>query len=303
VVVEDVGAAEKEHLRKAAASLEPKAATNLAAGLLVAYSTAGANRPPPGANRRVVLVTDGLVQQDPGSMERLEKLLTSGANSGLTLDCIDLSQEEELEAQVVALVRDGRGKLHRASNAEQIGWAFQETLSGRPQLVASDVKVTVTFNPRVVFRYRLFGHEPTPVAGLMPVQLEADFKSGQSAVSMYELMLKPGKEAEIASVRLDWRDPRDGTPRQLTQSITRAQMPSTFAESSVTLQWGAVAAFTAEILRDSPFRVNFGEVVQLARQVRGQSRQAGSFHEFATLVERSETARSQRGNPRSSRPK
>jgi Ca-activated chloride channel family protein len=301
VVVEDVGLAEKETLRKAVASLETEAATNLAAGLLVAYSTASTSRPVAGSNRRVVLVTDGLTQQDPDSVERLDKLLASGANAGLTLDCIDLSQEEELEPQLAALVQHGRGKLHRAMNSEQIGWAFQETLSGQSQVVAADARVTVTFNPRVVYRYRMLGHEPTPVAGLMPVRLEADFKSGQSAVAMYEFMLKPGKEAEIATVRLEWRDPRDGTPRQATQVITRAQMPSSFVDSSVTLQWGAVAAFTAEILRESPFRANLSEVVQLARQVRGQSRQPGSFHEFVSLVERSEKAKPQRGNPRSSR--
>lgn len=301
VVIEDVGLTERENLRKAAAALEPEGATNLAAGLLVAYSTARSSYPVKGFQRHVMLVTDGLTQQDPAAIERLQKLLDSGVEAGLTLDCIDLSQEEELEPQLAELVQRGRGKLHRAMNAEQIGWAFQETLSGHSQLVAADAKVTVTFNPRVVYRYRLLGHEPTPVAGLMPVRLEADFKSGQSGVAMYEFMLKPNKEAEIATVRLEWREPRDGTPRLLIQSITRSQLPTAFSQSSVTLQWGAVAAFTAEILRDSPFAVNWNEVVQLARQVDGLSRQPGSFRDFTALVERSEKAKPQRGNPRSSR--
>ena len=168
VLVENLGGDALRPFASAADSLSVAGAANLAAGLREAY---GAARPTLGPGRpavRVVLLTNGALDVDPATAQKIERQATQAAAENIPLDVIDLGQQIEADPQAAALARAGRSAVHRAISARQVRTAFREIVTGRSQLVARAARLQVTFNPKSVLEYRLVGHESADWAGLLP---------------------------------------------------------------------------------------------------------------------------------------
>jgi hypothetical protein len=134
----------------------------------------------------------------------------------------------------------------------------------------------------------------------MPVRVEVDLHSGQAGTVLYELELLPGKEPEIAVAQLQWREPRNGTPRQLSRRITRAQFVSSPAEVPLSLQMAAIAAGAAEVLRKSPFasHLSAADLLDAARQISYPEGQHPAFRNLLSLLEQVNRLRPRRLAPR-----
>ncbi|MBA4015645.1 MAG: hypothetical protein C0483_00510 [Pirellula sp.] len=265
VVVEDGTRAELEQLLAAVDWLQAGGSGDLSGGILTACATAARREPPRNVVRRVVVISDAFNEFDPTGARTVEHFLQTSAARTLRMDLIDLSGEAE-ETPWDALVRRRDGKTFRADTGERIRSALMETLTGRNQTVASDAVLSLTFQPQAVVSYRLLGHEPADFAGLLPQRVEIDLHAGQTATLLYELFLTGGKDQEVATAVLRWRDPTDGTPQEAVQSITRGMLSPAFEKSSPQLQLAAVAAATAGRLRHSPWGDNVApaEVLQWA---------------------------------------
>lgn len=305
LVVEDCGAEDAPDLAAAVRSLAVQSSTNLAAGLQRAYAAVPLGTAAEKTAVRIVLLTDGQAELGRGTAELIEQRLGEAAGRQVLLDVIDLGRGEEVDRQLASFAEAGGGKIRHAANADQVRWAMLEILTGRSQLVAADVQLRVTFNPKTVLEYRLLGHE-ADLAGLNPADPQADFHAGQSATALYEVRLKKGgsgsRGAEVASVELTYRAPTDGQSRTLTRRLRRNQFASTFLQSPLSLQQAVLVAQAAEVLRKSPFgRVPEGRVrpggrslalvLELAGQVDTQLRERRWFVEFVSLVERAEGKR------------
>ena len=290
VVVEDIERHEGDQLRAAAAMLQVQSSTNVGAGLREAYAVA---RHSARADKRAhcgVLLTDGLTELDDGTANRIEQRLAEAAERGIVLHVIDLGQDEQAEepdSQLARFARSGGGGVHPAANADQIGWALREVLTGKSQLVAADARLKVVFNPTTVVAYRLLGHEP----GAKTAPLQADFHAGQSATALYELQLRPNSWGHVATVKLTWKPPAGGEIRHASRGIRRSQFTPSFVEAPLSLQAAALAAQTAEVLRDSVFVRNrprpgtLANVLELAREVDTRLYRWPSFVEFISLIE------------------
>lgn len=266
VIVEEGTRAELEQLLAAVDWLQAGGSGDLSAGILSACATAARREPPRNVVRRVVIVSDAFNEFDPTGVRTVEHFLQTSAARTLRMDLVDLSGETE-ETPWEALVRKRDGKTFRADTGERIRTAFMETLTGRNQTVASDAVLSLTFHPQAVLSYRLLGHEPTTLAGLLPQRVEIDLHAGQTATLLYELNLTGGaKEQEVATALLRWRDPTDGTPQEAVQSITRGMLSPSFDKASPQLQLATVAAAAAGRLRHSPWGDNVApaEVLQWA---------------------------------------
>ena len=284
----------------AADSLSAEGATNIVAGLREAYGVA---RPTLGPGRpavRVVLLTDGLLDLEPATAEKIEQQVAEAAGQNIPLDVIDLGQQKETDPQVAALSQAGRGTVHRAISAEQVRWALREIVTGRSQLVARAARLQVTFNPKSVLEYRLVGHESGDWAGLLPGPLEADFREGQAATALFEVRLAPNGPNDLASVDLTWYAP-DGektlagkTAQKARATVERKHFAASLTSSAPSLQEAAVVAYAAEVLRHSPFIFQrhpglsmpaaLFRAVELSGQVDSQLQQQPSFDEFVALI-------------------
>ncbi len=297
VLIENVGPGEMDEFIAAVDSLAAEGSTNLGSGLSEAYTLArtrlGAGHPA----IRVVLLTDGLLDLDPPTAQQVEQQVTQAASHDLPLHLIDLGQQKDADPEMAAMAHSGRGTVHRAVSADQLRSAMREIVTGRSQLAARGARLQVNFNPKTVLEYRLIGHESGDWAGLLPGAVEADFREGQSATALFEVRLAPDGPQNLATVDLTWYSPdtsRAGKAAERVRSpVERKDIAASFAKSAPWLQEAAVVAYTAEVLRRSPFvfrrqGLNVSAALfrgfELAGQADSRLNQIPSFAEFFSLI-------------------
>jgi Ca-activated chloride channel family protein len=132
---------------------------------------------------------------------------------------------------------------------------FQEQLGGTLEVIAQDVKLQVEFNPEQVARYRLVGYENRDIA-------DRDFRndtvdageigSGHTVTALYELELKPGAGAGLATVRVRAKKPRGETATEHAYAFPAGALAASFAQASPDLRFATAVMGAAEILRRSP---------------------------------------------------
>jgi Ca-activated chloride channel family protein len=314
VLIQDVGPAEVRHFLAAVDSLSAEGTTDVAAGLQEAFALgrqlAAPGRPPV----RVVLLSDGLLELDRVGMEQIEQEIARAALRGVPLEVVDLGQQKQAESQMAALARSGRGTVRRAVNAQQVGWALREIVSGRTELTARDAQLKVTFQSKAVLEYRLLGHEAKEWAGMLPGAPQADFHDGQSATALYEVRLAANGPKEVAAVELTWYpvgydgSRGAGGQQKLSRPVGLGDFASSWAGTAPSLQEAALAAQTAEVLRRSPFvlwrnpRASLAaclvRVSDLAGTVDSRLYQRPSFVELAALVDQAIKAKPARSGVR-----
>lgn len=300
VLAEEIGRDDRDRLREALRRLKPAGSTNVGAALRDAYGLAARLAPEEKSSRVVVLLTDGLAELDRVSNDLIAQRLRSAARQGIRLEIVDLGQpteERNLESQLENFATAGNGRVHRASDAQQVTWAMREILTGKSQRVARDVRLKVTFQPAAVLQYRLLGHEAAAVAGLLPATPEADFHSGQSATALYEVWLRPKGGDEVAQVELSWLDD-DGQPRRsVVRKLTRRMFAPALAGAPDSLVAAAVVAEVAEVLRQSPFATlppnpgSLARIGELIGQIDTRLRTRPAFSEFVGMLERAQKAK------------
>jgi Ca-activated chloride channel family protein len=268
VLIESAGPEQVDRFRSHLAALSPLGATDPAAALRAAYEVVAHARLQDNLlrefrNQRIVLITDSASDWSGAWLPSLKQALAT--TRGYRLDVIDVGQEPSgPDPRLAELAQSGRGRLQRASTIDEIRAAVRESLTGRPQSVAHDATLTVSFNPKMVEAFRLIGHEaPRSAAGdsgggVGQVTLLAD----QVCTALFELRLRPvvyefGSDfgllrSSVATALVTWRSP-DGTPHRQVHEIGLLQFARSFEESPPPLQLAALVAETAELLRQSHY--------------------------------------------------
>jgi hypothetical protein len=277
----------------------PAISVNIVDGLVTATENARRNRRDRETSSGIVLITDGLVPLDNETQQRVEQLLHAAAEDGHRIEILDVRQEETVDGQLNRIASaadtpsaDSSGVVDHSPTASSIRWSLLDIARRRSHTVATDARMKVTFKPDAVAMYRLLGHEATSVAGLMNTTVEAELRSGEAATGLFEVALKPGGGETVATVELSWRDADTGQLRTAQQSISRLQFAPSFYEAPQSLQMAALAAETAEILRDSYFAPpnshSLSAVAELAGHLSPRFRDRPSFARLMTLVEQAQ---------------
>jgi len=201
---------------------------------------------------RMVLFTAGIGALDAEVLARTEADIQPLLQTGATWDVVDLRDAETLDPRLSQLAAWSRHGVKHAVTARQVRLACGAALTGQSQIVAQYTSLKVTFKPDAVILYRLLGHEATAVTSLIPLQLDGDLLSGDTATALYQVVLKPDGPDIIAIAELQWRDAA-GQLQRREQPISRLQFAPSFAAAPWSLQLAALSAETAEILRGSYF--------------------------------------------------
>jgi Ca-activated chloride channel family protein len=298
-VMEDASRKDRPKLLETISRLQPSGGTNLDAGLRQAAALSLAASLDPGTARRVVLLTDGRAGLPLDEAEQVESFLREAAAQGLRLDVIDLSQQEELPAYMTQLASAGAGEVRQGETADQIGWALVASLLGKAPIVASGATLEVAFNPQAVAGYRLLGHEPSPAGAASPGAGSGDLRGRQAATALYEVWLLPNETDDVATARLSWIDPQSGQTRREEQRISRLQFSPSWAEAPLSLQAAAIAAQTAEALRESAHRFaasrDFGNILTAASEVNSYLAEQESFRRLTSLIRQLDQIQTRRG--------
>jgi Ca-activated chloride channel family protein len=166
---------------------------------------------------------------------------------------------------------------------------FQEQLGGTLEVIAQDVKLQVDFDPAQVARYRLVGYENRAIADVQFRDDKVDageLGAGHTVTALYELELKPGAGAGLATVRVRAKPPRGEKATERAYPFPAKALSASFAEASTDLRFATAVMGAAELLRQSPHaeRWSFEQVLKMARE----ATLAGNAEreEFIALLER-----------------
>lgn len=300
VIAERAGRDHAEQIISALERMAGPAATNLGAGLTAAYALAiQPDESTPVVNPLVVLFTDGPPDLPVGAVARMERRLKEAALEGVKLHVIALrSASNPRNVQLQGLADAGAGRLWRVDDAQRLDWVLREVITGQPQVVAENVRLTFQFDPKAVPFYRILGHEPE----VKTVDSDCVFHSGQSGTALFDIRLRENLSVGdvLATAEVSWREPGNGAVGREAVAIRRGDLPAALVEAPLPLQAAVIAAEAGELLRRSvytqlrPRPGTLAGVQDLIDQLDSELRQSPSFCDFEEVMKRAVRARPHR---------
>ncbi len=299
VLVEHATRADLPAVRQVLQQIRPQGATNLVAGLHEATSMALQAQLHSLVDRRMILITDAMAPLAPQVIRQLETLVADTQRQGVPLDVVQVAEGQHHDPALARMAQHGAGRLWMASEAREIGFALDEILVGRPQLVAEEVQLELRFNPATVASYRLVGHEPDPLSGPDASRLAISLRAGETSSALYEIRFQRGANNDVGTATLRWRDPLTGQAQMLHQPISYLQFATSLLESPLSLQRAACAAEFAQVLQgtksSAAARQRLDTLIETASRLPATARQEPSFRRLIDAARIA--ARLQRGQP------
>ena len=193
--------ADRLEIAEVIADLTAGGYTNGGAGLRLAYDTAERHFIK-GGNNRIIMATDGDLNVGESSEGDLARLVLDYRDKGVALTVLGFGLGNIKDNKMQALAQYGGGSYHYVDSVYEARRALITETGASFDLVASDVKLQLDFNPARVGAYRLIGYENR--------LLEADdfandnvgggeLGSGHRVTVLYEIL--PPEEYEGASSR------------------------------------------------------------------------------------------------------
>lgn len=295
VAIENAQASDVDSLMKIIDSLPASGGSNVAAGVQVAGAAALRQGDALPRHREWLLLTDGIPRLPPHVEEEIAGMLLDVASNDVKLTFIDLSQRIDSDPTLASLSASTGAALARDDRNNKLRDTLLYALTGRSGLVAFDAAMTIRFNPETVAAYRLLGHEASAAGEMLSASEPVSLTAREAAVALFEVWLRPGDDDTVADIQLTWHDAQSGTSREIWQRVSRIQFATSVAESPLPLQAAAIAAETAEVLRESYFvprdQRTLEHVLETASQVNPRLYEQGSFQRLLSLMRRVEEAR------------
>ena len=212
-------------------------------------------------------------------------------DQGVTLTTVGFGMGNYNDVLMERLANDGDGSYHYVDELSEARRIFVEDLTGTLQVIATDAKVQVDFNPEVVSRYRLLGYENRRVADeqFRDDTVDAgEIGAGHSVTALYELKLHDDADGTLGTVFVRYQDPDSSEVLEISRTLQRSELSAGFEDTSPRFQLAAVVAEYAEILRESYWAQggNLEDVVAQARRVQGLLPRGSDVAEFADLTQR-----------------
>jgi len=308
--IENASRSDAAAIDRLLASSVPAGGTNLAAGLQqaasLAMATGSANSSISESSNasatRFILITDSRAAMPDETYAQLAEVVSAAAATGAKLDVVDVSDRSLPDAVLSRLTAASGGEIRRAACGREIYSSLLALATSESGVIASEVKLSIRFNPQSVAAYRLLGHEANALAGLTAATTLAEFRAGDAATALLEIWFQPGDIDDVGTAELSWVDPTTGQPAQLRQRISRLQFAPTFVEAAPSLQQAAFVAEAAELLRgshDALREINipaansrgFAGLLDAARNANPRLLERPDFQHFLRLVQALEKAR------------
>lgn len=211
-------AARSGTLQAIIAGIEPRGNTDLHGGWAAGADSLGDGEPGRGA-RRVVLLTDGLANHgvtDPGA---IADDVAQAARRGIATSALGIGEDfnEEL---LEAVARAGDGSYTFVESPDLLPAFFEAELAGFANLAGREVRLGLAPGPGVEIVSVLNDLRPSGTGSLELPNLVAGGRQeiGLTVRALPGLTARPGQEAELLTVRLEWTDPETGERREMRQA-------------------------------------------------------------------------------------
>ncbi|MBL4637085.1 MAG: von Willebrand factor type A domain-containing protein [Kofleriaceae bacterium] len=312
VVLPSTPGSQRWKILEALDALEAGGSTAGGAGIQLAYELAQKHFIKDG-NNRVILATDGDFNVGTSSEEALIRLIEGKRKSGVFLTVLGFGRGNYQDSKMEQLADKGNGNHAYIDNLLEAKKVLVKEMGATLVTVASDVKIQVEFNPRLVRSYRLIGYENRMLA-------DKDFNddkkdagelgAGHSVSALYELvyvkqasapgidrlkyqesrLTSAGASAELMTIKLRYKPNGSSKSRRITHSVFRPKNPRQRASRS--WRWAAAVAEFGMLLRNSKHKgkSSYKQVLSLAKGALGQDTD-GYRSEFVSLVEKASALR------------
>jgi Ca-activated chloride channel family protein len=251
VVLRPTSAAKQSQILSAIGSLNTGGGTSMGTGMELAYQLA-VGQVQRGTTTRVIVLTDGDTNIGPNLRpEQMLAAVHAHVEEGVTLTTVGFGMGNYQGGALEQLADKGNGQALYVDSEKAIDRAFRQQLTGTLEVIGKDVKVQVTFDPKVVSTYRLIGYENRAIA-------DEDFKndkvdsgemgSGHAVTALYEVTLTSAA-GDLGSVAVRGQLPDSNEIFEVSQPISRASVARALDEAGVDLRFASAVALGADTLR------------------------------------------------------
>jgi len=287
VVLNSTAGNNRDAILKAIDKLGAGGSTAGADGIITAYEIA-TEAFIQGANNRVILGTDGDFNVGPTSTEELVNLIEEKRKTGIYLTVLGVGTGNLNDAMMEQLANNGNGNYEYIDNVEQLKKIFIYDYN-KFFTVATDAKIQITFDSKVVESYRLIGYENRLLEDQDFENDSADageIGAGQTITALYEIVPKAGANPEtFGSLEFRYKCTVD-SESSLIAYVMKHQ-PKPFAEASENMRFAAAVASFGMILKHSKFAgtSNFDFIINTAQNAH-RFDPHGYRAEFVALAEK-----------------
>jgi Mg-chelatase subunit ChlD len=266
--------------------------TNMEAALDLAQQIA-ARHHQPGAQNRVVILSDGAANLGDADPVRLAERITAMRQQGIATDIAGIGSDGLNDALLAGLARNGDGRYHIVT--AETGPRLARDLAGAFRPAASDVKVQVVFNPDRVGGWKLIGfeeHRLNTEDFRNDAVDAAELAAEEAGVALYQVETLPQGRGEIGEIFIRFRDTTTGQIVERSWPIPYQPNTAALDQARPSMQLATLAMLTAEKLRGGPL----GDAIDLSTHrplieslrphFRNDPRANELFEMIATLTDR-----------------
>lgn len=309
LVLESTPANEQAKIMQAIDGLSAGGSTNGSAGIQLAYQQAQQHFIKDGINR-VLITSDGDLNVGTVNLRALKHLIAKKRQTGISLTTLGFGTGNYNYSLMEQLADHGNGNAAYIDNLQEAQKVLVEELQSTLLTIASDVKIQIEFNPHYVAEYRLIGYENRLLEreDFNNDKVDAgEIGAGHSVTALYEITAtnsagrqidplrytsaqaetnKAERLAELAYVRLRYKQANAASSIEVSQPIRAEQSLSALDQASANLRFAASVAGFGALLRGGKYSAewDYDDALNLARSARGNDPH-GYRGEFIRLVE------------------
>jgi Ca-activated chloride channel family protein len=295
-VLEPTRATDKGRILEAIEALRPEGATNVQAGLSMAYAIA-ASQAREGTVSRVILCSDGVANNGITNGDEIFASVKDNAQRGVRLTTVGFGMGNYNDVLMERLAQQGDGQYAYVDQLSEAKRLFSEQLTGTLQLIARDVKVQLEFDKAVVSRYRLIGFENRLLAkeDFSNDKVDAgDIGAGHTVTALYEVKFREGvahSANSFATMRIRYKDPSTtleaGSSGLVEKALPTAIVRQSMEAASGPSQLSVVVALFAEKLRGSYWArtVTYEQLLRLWSELPERIRSRQEVGELRELIQ------------------
>lgn len=279
-------------LRQAFALAIPGGNAEVEDGVRVGYQLALDSFAPAKTNR-IVLCYDGRSEVSPEVTPPLSRRIAEGRARGIGFAAVGFDVDEALDdvVSIERLAALGGGTSFYVHTPQRASPRLADALLDRHQVVARDAKTRVRFERGVVRRFQLLSSatvRPSMSDAEAELATSVEVEAGGLVTALYELELahavSPG--ATVATVTLDYVDPRSGEPREISHRVLGRDLASSWERAAPSLRLSSVVAELAATLgaEAAGVRAPSARLLESGQQLLVDYPQRGDVRELVDLV-------------------
>jgi Ca-activated chloride channel family protein len=289
-VLQPTSAWRRDDINAVIDGLKTEGATNAEAGLRVGYQMAERHFRPEAVNR-VVLLSDGVANVGLTGPTSILETIQQQVKRGIKMTTVGFGMGNYNDVLMEQLADKGDGNYFYVDKLAQARKVFVENLTGTLQVIAKDVKIQVKFDQRSVARYRLIGYENRALTARQFSDDRVDageIGAGHAVTAVYEIKLREGSSAPIASVRVRFKQPSGGQSMLMQKTVPNHIVKNENGDLSSPSQLSLIAAQFGEKLRGSYWarNISYDDIVARFDKVSPGLRQQEQVIELRRLVEK-----------------